>query len=77
MDRLIDRDREREGALVGSKQRNYFENATACRKRTLKMTVATQLYYTNPQRCHGPIKKRQKTATNTVFIFLHQIDFSG
>jgi len=29
--------------LVGSSQRNYFENATACIKRTLKTTVATQL----------------------------------
>jgi len=26
-------------------QRNYFENATACSKRTLKTTVATQLNY--------------------------------
>jgi len=30
--------------LIGSNQGNYFENATACSKRTLKMTVATQLY---------------------------------
>ncbi len=29
--------------LVGSTQSNYFENATACSKRTLKTTVATQL----------------------------------
>jgi len=29
--------------LVGSNQRNYSENATACSKRTLKTTVATQL----------------------------------
>jgi len=29
--------------LVGSSQRNYFENANACSKRTLKMTVITQL----------------------------------
>jgi hypothetical protein len=29
--------------LVGSYQGNYFENATACSKRTLKTTVATQL----------------------------------
>jgi len=29
--------------LVGSNQGNYFENATACSKRTLKTTVATQL----------------------------------
>jgi hypothetical protein len=29
--------------LVGSRQRNYSENATACSKRTLKTTVATQL----------------------------------
>ncbi len=29
--------------LVGSNQGNYFENATACIKRTLKTTVATQL----------------------------------
>ncbi len=28
--------------LVGSNQRNYFENATACSKRTLKTTVATK-----------------------------------
>ena len=30
--------------LVGSNQGNYFENATACSKSTLKTTVATQLY---------------------------------
>jgi len=30
--------------LVGSNQRNYFENATACSERTLKTTVATQIY---------------------------------
>jgi len=29
--------------LVGSNQRNYFENATTFSKRTLKTTVATQL----------------------------------
>jgi len=29
--------------LVGSNQRNYFENANACSKRMLKTTVATQL----------------------------------
>ncbi len=28
--------------LVGSSQYNYFENATACNKRTLPTTVATQ-----------------------------------
>jgi len=33
----------REITLVGSNQGNYFENATACSKRTLKTTVATQL----------------------------------
>jgi len=31
--------------LVGSSQRNYFENATACSKRTLKTTVATFTLY--------------------------------
>jgi len=30
--------------LFGSNQGNYFENAIACSKRTLKTTVATQLY---------------------------------
>ena len=30
--------------LVGSNHSNYFDNATACSKRTLKMRVATQLY---------------------------------
>ncbi len=30
--------------LVSSIQGNYFQNATACSKRTLKTTVATQLY---------------------------------
>jgi len=29
--------------LIGSNQGNYIENATACSKRTLKTTVATQL----------------------------------
>jgi len=29
--------------LAGSNQGNYFANATACSKRTLKTTVATQL----------------------------------
>jgi len=33
----------KEITLVDSNQGNYFENATACSKRTLKMTVATQL----------------------------------
>jgi len=36
--------------LIGSNQCNFFENATSCSKRTLKTTVATQLYYTNLQR---------------------------
>jgi len=31
--------------LIGSNQGDYFENATACSKRTLKKTVATRLYY--------------------------------
>jgi len=35
----------KEISLVGSNQGNYFENATACSKRTLKTTVATQLYF--------------------------------
>jgi len=30
--------------LVCANQDNYYENATACSKRTLKTTVATQLY---------------------------------
>ncbi len=30
--------------LVGSNQCNYFKNATAYSKRTLKLRVATQLY---------------------------------
>ncbi len=30
---------------LAQNQRNYFENATACSKRTLKTTVATQLYF--------------------------------
>jgi len=33
----------KEITLVGSNQGNYFENATACSKRTLKTIVATQL----------------------------------
>ncbi len=33
----------KEITLVGSNQGNYFENATACSKRKLKTTVATQL----------------------------------
>jgi hypothetical protein len=33
----------KEVTLVWANQREYFENATACRKRTLKTTVATQL----------------------------------
>jgi len=33
----------KEITLVSSNQDNYFENATACSKRTLKTTVATQL----------------------------------
>jgi hypothetical protein len=33
----------KEISLVGSNQGNYFENTTACSKRTLKTTVATQL----------------------------------
>ncbi len=34
----------KEITLVGSNHDNCFENATACSKRTLKTTVATQLY---------------------------------
>ncbi len=37
----------KEITLVGSNQGYYFENATACSKRTLKTTVATQLYVAN------------------------------
>jgi len=33
----------KEITLVGSNQGNFFENATACSKRMLKTTVATQL----------------------------------
>ncbi len=33
----------KEITLVGSNQGNFFENATACSKRTLKTTVETQL----------------------------------
>ncbi len=33
----------KEITLVGSNQHNYFENANAYSKRTLKTTVATQL----------------------------------
>jgi len=33
----------KEITLVGSNQDNYFENANACSKRTMKTTVATQL----------------------------------
>jgi hypothetical protein len=29
--------------LIGSNQGNYFENAIACSKHTMKTTVATQL----------------------------------
>jgi len=36
--------RFKEIMLAGSNPGNYFENATACSKRTLKTTVATQLY---------------------------------
>jgi len=36
--------RFKEITLVGSNQGNFFENATACSKRKLKTTVATQLY---------------------------------
>jgi len=35
----------KEFTLVGSNQGNYFENETACSKRTLKTTVATQPYF--------------------------------
>jgi len=38
----------KEITLVGTNQSNYFENATACSKRTLKTTtVETQLYDTS------------------------------
>ena len=33
----------KKNTLVGSNQRNYFKNTTACIKRTLKMHMATQL----------------------------------
>ncbi len=34
--------------LVGSNQSNFFDNATACNKLTLKTLVATQLYVIKP-----------------------------
>ncbi len=48
----------KEITLVGSIQGNYFENATACSKRTLKTTVATQLlkHYTKKLRIKRFIK---------------------
>jgi hypothetical protein len=39
----------KEITLVGSNQDIYFENATACCKRTLKTTVATQLKANKPK----------------------------
>ncbi len=46
----------KEITLVGSKQDNYFENATACSKRTLKTTVTTQLKFVRVKKsksfCH-------------------------
>ncbi len=40
----------KETTLVGLNQSNYFENASACSKRTLKTTVATQLNCTTKSR---------------------------
>jgi len=53
----------KEITLVGSNQGYYFEHATACSKRTLKTTVATQLkikfWSTN-------IKKKKKFNDKTI-----------
>jgi hypothetical protein len=50
----------KEITLVGSNQRNYFENPTACSKHTLKTTVATQLKFRK-------VRKMNRTSTYNVF----------
>ncbi len=51
--------------LVGSNQSNYSENKTACRKRTLKTRVATQLKLTVYQ-----------VTNSLIHFFFTQIAFS-
>ncbi len=53
--------------LVGSNQGNFFENVTACSKRTLKMTVATQLYFFFLWHC---LNKTKKQINSSRYIFL-------
>jgi len=52
----------KEITLVGSNQGNYVENATACRKRSLKTRVATQLHFENATACR---KRALKTRVAT------------
>jgi len=54
----------KEITLVGSNQGNNFENATACSKRTLKTTVATQLKLTS-----GLKVLQQIDISNTISAF--------
>ncbi len=57
--------------FVVSKQGKYFENATACSKRTLKTTVATQLkpFYFQPQsyKCEYSLNKKLKRVSQRSF----------
>jgi len=50
----------KEITLVGSNQGNYIENATECKKRMLKTTVATQLKLVEIPRVRGELKARGK-----------------
>jgi len=58
----------KEITLVGLNQGNYFENATACSKRTLKTTVTTQLHLQSffnssvfqPFEAHGTLQNLKK-----------------
>ncbi len=52
--------------MVGSNQGNYFENATACSKRMLKTTVATQLNWRH---------NVEKTKKN-IFLKLNEFRYS-
>jgi hypothetical protein len=57
--------------LIGSNQGNYFENATACSKRTLETTVATQL--------KGPFTRAVSTFLISILIgiFLLKMQHTG
>ncbi len=59
----------KEITLIDSNQGNFFENATVCNKRTLKMTVATQLKTTNLMQIIWSSKNTSSETTTLRILF--------